>query len=95
MANIYVNWDEHKIVNEKGLQKKIDERVQHYHTQSNFEDYINERYYASDIINMTKEDGFDDTVRELQDEWEADIRNDAERDVFEDWISFDADEDWD
>lgn len=95
MASIYINWDERKVVNEKGLQKKIDERVQEYHTQSNFEDYVNERYCASDILNMIEEDGFDETMRELQGEWETDLRDEAERDIFADWISFDADEDWD
>lgn len=95
MASIYINWDEHKVVNAKGLEKKIDERVQDYRTQSSFEDYINEQYCASDILNMVEEDGFDETMRELQGEWETNIRDEAERDIFADWVSFDTDEDWD
>lgn len=95
MATIYINWNERKVTNEEGLQEKINERVQDDHTQSNFEDYIDERYCASDILNMIKEDGFDETMCELQGEWETDLRDDAEREIFEDWNSFNTDEDWD
>ena len=95
MAKVYVNWDEHQVISAKELKEKIDERVQDYRTQSNFEDFVDEKYYASEIFNMVEENGFDYVKSELQGEWEADIRADAEKNIFEDWVLFDTNEDWD
>ena len=95
MSTIYINWSEHKVTNEEGLQEKIDDLMQERDTQRNFEDYIDEQYCASSILDMINEDGWDNTMDRLREEWADDLRADAEREILMDWDSFNTDEDWD
>lgn len=96
MGKIYINWSDRTVRNAKQIEKEIDQKTKEFATESNFRDFLDENYTASDIFDMISASGLQDAETVLREDWAKDIRNDATDEVLIQYSPFEmVDDDWD